>query len=77
MIENELLQRIRALTDDPDWEVREDAAGAIKRLNDREFKTCLPIWRQWIKDPNPNIRGAVEAGLLRIPKMHYFSKAKP
>jgi len=31
----------------------------------------LPVWREWVSDPNPNIRRAVEVGLLRIPKAHY------
>jgi HEAT repeat protein len=70
-LDDELLQSIRTMADDADWEVREDAAGAIKRLNDKHFNTYLPVWRVWINDPNPNIRRAVEVGLLRIPKVHY------
>jgi hypothetical protein len=70
-LDDELLQSIRTMADDADWEVRKDAAGAIKRLNDKHFNTYLPVWREWINDPNPNIRRAVEVGLLRIPKVHY------
>ncbi len=67
----ELLQRIRAMADDPDWMVRESAASEIKRINDKQFAAYLPVWRQWVHDPSPNIRRAVEVGLLRIPKAHY------
>lgn len=67
----ELLQRIRAMADDADWTVRESAAGEIKCINDKQFATYVPVWREWVKDPNPNIRRAVEVGLLRIPKAHY------
>ena len=66
-----LLQRIRSMADDADWEVREDAASAIKGLNDKQFSTYLPVWREWVSDSNPNIRRAVEVGLLRISKAHY------
>lgn len=67
----ELLQRIRAMADDADWTVRESAANEIKRINDQRFAAYLPIWLQWANDPNPNIRRAIEVGLLRIPKVHY------
>lgn len=71
MIDDRLLHRIRTMADDEDWEIREDAASEIKRLNDEQFNTYLPVWRMWVNDPNPNIRRAVEVGLLRIPKVHY------
>lgn len=56
------------MADSPDWEVREDAAVKIKKLNDKFFLEYLPVWRKWVKDSNPNIRRAVEVGLLRIKK---------
>lgn len=70
-MDEELLQRIRRMADDPDWTVRETAASEIKHLNDKQFTTYLPVWREWVRDPNPNIRRAVEVGLRRIPKAHY------
>lgn len=63
-----LLAKIRKMADSSDWEVREDAAGEIRKINDKFFLEYLPVWKKWVKDPNPNIRRAVEVGLLRIKK---------
>ena len=71
MIDKKLLQRIREMADDEAWTTRETAASAIKEINDRHFQEYLPVWQRWVRDPNPNIRRAVEVGLLRIPKEHY------
>jgi len=68
MIDKKLLAKIRKMADSPNWEVREDAASEIKRINDKFFLEYLPVWKKWVKDPNPNIRRAVEVGLLRIKK---------
>ena len=70
-MDTELLQRIRAMADDADWTVRESAANEIKRINDKRFAAYLPVWQQWVHDPNPNIRRAIEVGLLRIPQIYY------
>jgi len=67
-MDEKLLAKIRKMADSSDWEVREDAAVEIKKINDKFFLEYLPIWKKWVKDPNPNIRRAVEVGLLRIKK---------
>lgn len=56
------------MADSPDWRVREDAAAEIKKINDESFLEYLPVWEKWVKDSSPNIRRAVEVGLLRIKK---------
>ena len=56
------------MADSPKWGVREDATVEIKKINDKFFLEYLPIWKEWVADPNPNIRRAVEVGLLRIKK---------
>jgi len=68
MINKKLLTKIRKMADSPKWGIREDAAVEIKKINDKFFLEYLPIWKNWVKDPNPNIRRAVEVGLLRIKK---------
>jgi len=72
MIDEKLLIEIRKMADSSDWEVREDAAGEMKRINDESFPEYFPIWKKWAKDQNPNIRRAVEVGLLRIKKEFVF-----
>jgi len=71
MVDQKRLTDIRNWAVDLDWGVRENAAGAIKEINDRQFAEYLPVWQEWVCDPNPNIRRAVEVGLLRIPAHHY------
>lgn len=68
MIDEKLLAKIRKMADSQDWGVREDTAVEIKKINDKFFLEYLPVWKKWVKDPNPNIRRAVEVGLLRIKK---------
>ncbi|OHA01651.1 MAG: hypothetical protein A3C11_03435 [Candidatus Sungbacteria bacterium RIFCSPHIGHO2_02_FULL_49_12] len=66
-----LLARIRRMANSDDWEVREKAAVEIKEVNDKYFEEYFPRWKRWARDNNPNIRRAVEVGLLRIKKEHY------
>jgi len=68
MIDEKLLVNIKELANSSNWMVREDAATEIKKINDNSFLEYLPIWKEWIKNPNPNIRRATEVGLLRIKK---------
>ena len=70
MINKNLLAKIKKMADSPNWEVREDAASEIREINDKFFLEYLPTWKRWVADPNPNIRRAVEVGLLRIKKEH-------
>ncbi|MCD6528315.1 HEAT repeat domain-containing protein [bacterium] len=67
-MDEKLLIKIRKMADSPEWGVREDAAVEIKKINDKFFLEYLPVWKKWVKDPNPNIRRAVEVGLLRVKK---------
>ncbi len=55
-MDEKLLANIKKMADSSDWRVREDAAGEIKKINDNSFLEYLPIWKKWVKDPNPNIR---------------------
>lgn len=68
MVDKKLLLNIKKMADSPDWKIRERAASKIKEINDNHFLEYLPVWKKWIKDKNPNIRRAVEIGLLRINK---------
>ncbi|MCD6471120.1 hypothetical protein J7K86_01155 [bacterium] len=74
MIDKKLLAKIRKMADSPEWGIREDAAVEIKKINDKFFLEYLPVWKKWVKAPNPNIRRAVEVGLLRI-KKEFVSQA--
>jgi HEAT repeat protein len=74
MINEELLEKIKIMAASPDWKIKEEAANEIKRINDKYFPEYLPVWENWIKDSNPDIRRAVEVGLLRI-KKEYSSDA--
>ncbi|MBA7645569.1 hypothetical protein ES703_53327 [subsurface metagenome] len=67
-MKQKLLAEIRNMADSLDWGVREDAAAKIKKINDKFFLEYFSIWKKWVKDSNPNIRRAVEVGLLRIKK---------
>ena len=69
-MDNKLLQKIREMADDEDWGMREGAAGEIKKINDKHFEEYFPVWKEWVEDSNPNIRRAVEVGLLRINKRY-------
>lgn len=71
---NKLVLKIKRMAKDKDWRTREEAANKIKELNDSRFEEYLPLWKRWVKDANPNIRRAVEVGLLRIDKK-YFQEA--
>ncbi|MEW6685430.1 MAG: HEAT repeat domain-containing protein [Candidatus Edwardsbacteria bacterium] len=70
-MDKKLLKKIRKKANDGDWQIREGATDEIKKINDKYFEEYLPVWKEWIKDPNPNIRRALEVGLLRINKKHY------
>lgn len=63
-----LLRKIEKLACHQDWEKRETAASEIKNINDNSFEEYFPVWKNWVKDSDPNIRRAVEVGLLRIKK---------
>jgi len=68
MIDKKLLAKIRTMADSSEWGRRENAASEIKKINDNFFLEYLSVWKKWIAESNPNIRRAVEVGLLRIKK---------
>ena len=70
MVDIKLLEKIRKLANDEDWKVREDAASEIEKINDKHFEEYYPVWKDWVRDPEPNIRRSVEVGLLRINKKY-------
>ena len=70
MLNKQLLKKIRKLPCRKEWGKRESAAVEIKKLNDRFFKEYYPVWKKWTKDQNPNVRRAIEVGLLRINKKY-------
>lgn len=70
MVDKKLLEKIRKLACHEDWKVREDAASEIKKINDKFFEEYYPVWKDWVRNPDPNIRRAVEVGLLRINKKY-------
>ncbi|MFC1682129.1 HEAT repeat domain-containing protein [Nanoarchaeota archaeon] len=69
-IDKNLLSKIRNTATDEHWGRREDATKYIKAINDNSFLEYLPVWKEWVRDSDPNIRRAVEVGLLRIKKEH-------
>src|SRR4030042_6276314 len=74
MINEELIKKIKVMATSSNWKTKEEAANKIKRINDKYFLEYLPIWKNLINNTNPNIRRAVEVGLLRI-KKEYSSEA--
>lgn len=70
MVDKKLLEKIRKLACHEYWEKREDAASEMKKINDKFFEEYYPVWKDWVRDSNPNIRRAVEVGLLRISKKY-------
>jgi hypothetical protein len=74
-MDDKLLQRIRMMADDVDWTVRENAASEIKNINDKQFTTYLPVWREWVSDPNPNIRRAVEGCVQAVSRAYQIRES--
>ena len=70
MIDKKLLTKIRELADSSNWMIRGDATGEIRKINDKQFEQYFPMWQEWVRDENPNIRRATEVGLLRIKKKY-------
>lgn len=51
-------RRLQQLAEDDDWVTREDAAGVLGALLDRDFERALPIARQWVASGSPRLRRA-------------------
>jgi len=62
---------------DPDWRVQEILAMAFDNYcRDTGYERALPIIRDWLADPDPNVRRAVPEGLRIWTARDYF-KAHP
>jgi hypothetical protein len=61
----EFEQVVYRLANDPSWEVRENAAGLLKRLLLIDFDLYLEIMRRMVKSENPNIRRAAVVGSMQ------------
>jgi len=58
---------------DPDWRVQEVLAKAFDRYcSDTGYEHALPIIREWLADPSPNVRRAVTEGLRIWTGRPYF-----
>jgi len=58
---------------DPDWRVQEILAKAFDRYcADTGYKQALPVIREWLANPSPNIRRAVAEGLRIWTGRPYF-----
>ena len=61
------------VSQDMDWRVQEILAQALDNYcSDIGYEKALPIMRDWIKDPNPNVRRAVTEGLRVWTSRPYF-----
>jgi 3-methyladenine DNA glycosylase AlkD len=71
---DESLTFLRArVSQDLDWRVQEVLAKAFDNYCfDVEYEKALPVIRDWIKDPNPNVRRAVTEGLRIWTSRPYF-----
>jgi hypothetical protein len=59
----EVTERVVALSDDGNWEVREWAAGALGTLIVQAFEEVYPELGQWARHASPNVRRAVVVGI--------------
>jgi 3-methyladenine DNA glycosylase AlkC len=60
---------------DEDWRVQEILAQAFDRFcADRGYEECVPIMREWLADPQPNLRRAVSEGLRIWTTRPYFKQ---
>ncbi len=58
---------------DTDWRVQEVLAQAFDNYcSDIGYEKALPKMREWIRDPNPNVRRAVTEGLRVWTSRPYF-----
>ncbi len=58
---------------DPDWRVQEILAKAFDNYcADVGYQQALPLIRDWLADPNPNVRRAVSEGLRIWTSRDYF-----
>jgi 3-methyladenine DNA glycosylase AlkD len=71
---NESLSFLKVrVSEDDDWRVQEILAKAFDRFcADVGYKDAFPVIKQWLADPNPNVRRAVTEGLRIWTGRPYF-----
>ena len=62
---NMVLGLIKDLALHDNWEIREEAATVIKRLNQKHFNELLPVYKKWVRGNNPFLKRAVSVGLIK------------
>ena len=68
---NFLKRRVRK---DKDWRVQEILAKAFDRYcADVGYEKAIPVIKEWLADPSPNVRRAVTEGLRIWTGRHYFN----
>lgn len=71
------LGRMRALAEDPDWEVREWAADLYAGVLALDFERVLPLYRKWADEGSEEIRRAIALALGKRAKARVVSEAAP
>jgi len=62
---DQVIKLIESLATHDNWEIREEAASVIKRLNQKYFDKLLPTYQSWIKQSNPFLLRAISVGLIK------------
>jgi 3-methyladenine DNA glycosylase AlkC len=63
----------KQVSKDKDWRVQETLAKAFDQYcNDVGYEKALPVIKDWLSDPNPNVRRAVTEGLRIWTGRDYF-----
>ncbi|NOY15288.1 MAG: hypothetical protein GXP43_03675 [bacterium] len=60
-----VIDLIKSLACHDNWEIREEAASVIKRLNQKYFDQLYPVYLTWTKGNNLYLKRAVSVGLIK------------
>ena len=71
------VRRMKALAEDPDWEVREWAADLFGGILALDLKRVLPLYRSWAEEGSEALRRAIALGLANRAKARVASEAAP
>jgi HEAT repeat protein len=72
-----VLDRAIQLATDPDWEVREWAAGIFGAALDRDFVGEYPTMRALVSHPEPGVRRAIALAAMRAADTDSPQRAQP